>query len=245
MGPSNKGMDHHIRDTKGNIMASISGQVAGFFAEYTQGIGGCRKIMDGYLPKGYEKFRKHENLCVTDDDQIYHGCSGSCSWFERANISPGVGNNLFIFSFIIFFISNCLELNGVVFDIVPMVRGTGNQFSKAGIVTIEEIDKSIRSENHFSVFSNPSIIMCMGEAILKIKNLKNYFGRAEKTDETNKKSFFDFLEPVTEKERQAQSTDEILLKKLLMEDKNPKLLQNLKKLKKETMMYEKLERGVT
>jgi alanine-glyoxylate transaminase/(R)-3-amino-2-methylpropionate-pyruvate transaminase len=65
--------DAYVRDMRDIINASTSGNMAAFFHESIQGVGGSIEYADGFIPKAYELIREHGGLCIADEVQTGFG----------------------------------------------------------------------------------------------------------------------------------------------------------------------------
>jgi alanine-glyoxylate transaminase/(R)-3-amino-2-methylpropionate-pyruvate transaminase len=90
-----------------------SGNVAGFFAESIQGVGGVVVFPDGYLKECYRLIREAGGVCIADEVQAGFGRTGEAFWgFETQDVVP---------------------------DIVTMAKSIGNGAPLAAVVTTPEI----------------------------------------------------------------------------------------------------------
>ena len=103
----------YAADVPNLIATSTSGQVAAFFAETIQGVGGALPLATGYLKPVYEAVRAAGGLCVADEVQTGFGRTGSAYWG--------------------------FEAQGVVPDIVTLAKGIGNGYPLAAVVTTPAI----------------------------------------------------------------------------------------------------------
>jgi alanine-glyoxylate transaminase / (R)-3-amino-2-methylpropionate-pyruvate transaminase len=99
----------YANDVRDVIQYSTGGRVAGFIAEYIQGVGGSVQLPDGYLKQAYEHVRKAGGLCISDEVQTGFGRLGTHYW--------------------------AFEQQGVLPDIVTMAKSIGNGFPLAAVIT--------------------------------------------------------------------------------------------------------------
>ena len=58
-----------MQDLQEIVENDTSGQIAAFYHETIQGVGGAVELADGYLPAAYEIARKNGGVCVADEVQ--------------------------------------------------------------------------------------------------------------------------------------------------------------------------------
>lgn len=131
----------YASDVQNLIQHATSGQVAAFFAESIQGVGGTVVFPEGYLKEAYEIVRKHGGLCIADEVQTGFGRMGSHYWG--------------------------FEVEGVVPDIVTMAKGIGNGSPLAAVVTTPEIAKCLATRIHFNTFGGNPVSSTVGRAVLR------------------------------------------------------------------------------
>src|SRR5882757_8158271 len=129
-------------DVKNLIQFGTSGQIAGFFAESIQGVGGSVVFPDGYLQHAYAHVRAAGGLCVADEVQTGFGRTGTHYWG--------------------------FETQGVIPDIVTMAKGIGNGCPLAAVVTTPEIGKALTSRIHFNTFGGNPVSCVQGRAVLEV-----------------------------------------------------------------------------
>ncbi|MEO7413943.1 MAG: aminotransferase class III-fold pyridoxal phosphate-dependent enzyme [Opitutaceae bacterium] len=129
-------------DVKNLIQFGTSGQIAGFFAESIQGVGGAVVFPDGYLQHAYAHVRAAGGLCVADEVQTGFGRTGTHFWG--------------------------FETQGVVPDIVTMAKGIGNGAPLAAVVTTPKIAQALASRIHFNTFGGNPICCAIGRAVLEV-----------------------------------------------------------------------------
>jgi alanine-glyoxylate transaminase / (R)-3-amino-2-methylpropionate-pyruvate transaminase len=129
-------------DVKNLIQFGTSGQIAGFFAESIQGVGGSVVFPDGYLQHAYAHVRAAGGLCVADEVQAGFGRTGTHYWG--------------------------FETQGVIPDIVTMAKGIGNGAPLAAVVTTPKIAQALASRIHFNTFGGNPICCAIGRAVLEV-----------------------------------------------------------------------------
>jgi alanine-glyoxylate transaminase / (R)-3-amino-2-methylpropionate-pyruvate transaminase len=129
-------------DVKNLIQFGTSGQIAGFFAESIQGVGGAVVFPDGYLQHAYAHVRAAGGVCVADEVQAGFGRTGTHYWgFETQDVIP---------------------------DIVTMAKGIGNGAPLAAVVTTPKIAQALTSRIHFNTFGGNPICCAIGRAVLQV-----------------------------------------------------------------------------
>jgi len=131
----------YAADVQNLIQHSTSGQLAAFFAESIQGVGGTVVFPEGYLKQVYEIVRKHGGLCIADEVQTGFGRMGSHYWG--------------------------FEVEGVVPDIVTMAKGIGNGAPLAAVVTTPAIAQALTSRIHFNTFGGNPVSSTIGRAVIR------------------------------------------------------------------------------
>jgi alanine-glyoxylate transaminase / (R)-3-amino-2-methylpropionate-pyruvate transaminase len=129
-------------DVKNLIQFGTSGQIAGFFAESIQGVGGAVVFPDGYLQHAYAHVRAAGGLCVADEVQAGFGRTGTHFWG--------------------------FETQGVIPDIVTMAKGIGNGAPLAAVVTTPKIAQALATRIHFNTFGGNPICCAIGRAVLEV-----------------------------------------------------------------------------
>jgi alanine-glyoxylate transaminase / (R)-3-amino-2-methylpropionate-pyruvate transaminase len=124
------------------IQFGTAGQIAAFFAESIQGVGGSVVFPDGYLPRVYEHVRAHGGLCIADEVQAGFGRTGSHYWG--------------------------FETQGVIPDIVTMAKGIGNGAPLAAVVTTPKIAATLTDRIHFNTYGGNPISSAIGRAVLQV-----------------------------------------------------------------------------
>jgi alanine-glyoxylate transaminase/(R)-3-amino-2-methylpropionate-pyruvate transaminase len=124
------------------IRFATTGQVAAFFAESIQGVGGAIVLPDGYLKAAYEHVRAAGGLCIADEVQSGFGRTGTHYWG--------------------------FETQGVIPDIVTMAKGIGNGLPLAAVVTTPEIAGALTGRVHFNTFGGNPLVCAGGMAVLEL-----------------------------------------------------------------------------
>ncbi|KAJ7538207.1 hypothetical protein O6H91_11G038500 [Diphasiastrum complanatum] len=132
----------YANDISNLIESATPGQVAGFFAETIQGVGGAVELAPGYLAAAYDIVRKAGGVCVADEVQTGFGRTGSHFWG--------------------------FETQGVVPDIVTLAKGIGNGLPLAAVVTTPEIASVMAQRLHFNTFGGNPVCSVAGHAVLNI-----------------------------------------------------------------------------
>ncbi|CAB4032191.1 alanine--glyoxylate aminotransferase 2, mitochondrial-like, partial [Paramuricea clavata] len=131
---------NYIAQFEDMLKHSCGQKVAGFIAEYIQGVGGSVQLPKGFLPKAYELIRARGGLCISDEVQTGFGRLGSSFWsFEDAGVVP---------------------------DIVTMAKSIGNGYPLAAVVTTPEIASVMGEAIHFNTFGGNALGSAVGMAVL-------------------------------------------------------------------------------
>lgn len=134
--------EKYANDVKDIIQFSCSGNVAGFIAEYIQGVGGSVVLPDGYLNKVYDHVHNAGGLCISDEVQTGFGRLGTHFWaFEKNGIKP---------------------------DIVTMAKSIGNGTPLAALATSRKVAESISSKLHFNTYGGNPVSCAVGRAVLRV-----------------------------------------------------------------------------
>ncbi|MFZ7126169.1 MAG: aspartate aminotransferase family protein [Desulfobacterales bacterium] len=134
--------EKYAEDVRNVIRFATSGQIAGFFAETIQGVGGTVVLPDGYLQNAYSHVRAAGGLCIADEVQTGFGRTGEKFWG--------------------------FETQGVVPDIVTMAKGIGNGAPLAAVVTTPEIATALTRRIHFNTFGGNPVSCAIGKAVLEV-----------------------------------------------------------------------------
>ncbi|RZC38327.1 alanine--glyoxylate aminotransferase 2, mitochondrial, partial [Asbolus verrucosus] len=135
--------DNYIGQLQEIFKFNISkGQLAAFFAESIQGVGGTVQFPKGYIKEAYELVKENGGVFVSDEVQTGFGRTGEHFWgFQMHGIEP---------------------------DIVTMAKGIGNGFPLAAVVTRPEIAQALTSSSHFNTFGGNPLACTVGIAVLDI-----------------------------------------------------------------------------
>ena len=137
----------YAADVKNLIDLATPGQVAAYFAESIQGVGGAVVYPDGYLKNVYEYVRQAGGVCVADEVQTGFGRTGSHYWG--------------------------FETQGVIPDIVTMAKGIGNGLPLGAVVTTPQIAQSLAQRIHFNTFGGNPVCCAGGKAVLEVIDKEN------------------------------------------------------------------------
>src|SRR3954462_5833880 len=129
-------------DVKNVLDFATPGQIAAFFAESIQGVGGCVVFPDNYLKHVYEHVRAAGGLCIADEVQAGFGRTGTHYWG--------------------------FETQGVIPDIVTMAKGIGNGCPLGAVVTTPKIAATLASRTHFNTFGGNPVVSAQGKAVLEV-----------------------------------------------------------------------------
>jgi alanine-glyoxylate transaminase/(R)-3-amino-2-methylpropionate-pyruvate transaminase len=133
---------NYAADIHNLIRHATPGQVAGFFAEAIQGVGGSVVYPDGYLKHAYEHIRAAGGVCICDEVQTGFGRTGEAFWgFESQGVLP---------------------------DIVTMAKGIGNGAPLAAVVTTPAIAQTMVGRIHFNTFGGNPVSCAFGKAVLDV-----------------------------------------------------------------------------
>ena len=129
-------------DIRELIRYSTPGQVAAFFAEPIQGVGGVTQGAPNYLGEAYAVVREHGGLCIADEVQTGFGRTGSHYWgFQNYDVTP---------------------------DMVVMAKGLGNGAPVAAVVTRREIADAFTGPLHFNTYGGNPVSMAAVLAVLDV-----------------------------------------------------------------------------
>jgi len=132
----------YARDVKEIIDYSCSGKIAGFIAEYIQGVGGTVVLPEGYLNLVYDYVHDAGGLCISDEVQTGFGRLGTDFWaFERNGVKP---------------------------DIVTMAKSIGNGTPLAAIATTRKVADAIAGKLHFNTYGGNPVSCAVGRAVLRV-----------------------------------------------------------------------------
>ena len=137
----------YAADVQSVINHTTPGQVAGFFAEPIQGVGGTVELPKGYLPKAYQYVREAGGVCIADEVQTGFGRLGTDFWgFEYQEAVP---------------------------DIVTMAKSIGNGSPLAAVVTTPKIAAKLSERIHFNTFGGNPVSCAIGKAVLELIDKEN------------------------------------------------------------------------
>ena len=134
-------------DVSDLIATGTCGQVAAFFAESIQGVGGTVTLADGYLKHVYATVRAAGGLCIADEVQAGFGRTGTHYWG--------------------------FETHGVVPDIVTMAKGIGNGLPLAAVATSPEVAATLNRRIHFNTYGGNPVSSAGGRAVLRVIDDEN------------------------------------------------------------------------
>jgi alanine-glyoxylate transaminase/(R)-3-amino-2-methylpropionate-pyruvate transaminase len=130
------------RDVEELIRTETSGEVACFFGEVIQGVGGAVTPPPEYFQIVYDIIRRHGGLCVADEVQTGFGRTGTKFWgFENWGVTP---------------------------DLVTLAKGIGNGAPLGACVTRPEIAAVMKNRLHFNTFGGNPVSMTQGLATLEV-----------------------------------------------------------------------------
>lgn len=134
--------EKYAADIQNVIDYATPGNVAGFFAESIQGVGGTVVPPENYLKNAFKIVRDAGGLCISDEVQAGFGRTGDHFWgFENQDVIP---------------------------DIVTMAKGIGNGAPLAAVVTTPEIANTLSQRIHFNTFGGNPVSCAAGKAVLEI-----------------------------------------------------------------------------
>uniref|UniRef100_A0A665UDM4 Alanine--glyoxylate aminotransferase 2, mitochondrial n=1 Tax=Echeneis naucrates TaxID=173247 RepID=A0A665UDM4_ECHNA len=133
--------EQYIKQLKETFATSLPSQIAAFFAEPIQGMGGAVQYPKNYLKEAYKLVRErggHAPLtcCV----QTGFGRTGAHFWGFQGH--------------------------GVLPDIVTMAKGIGNGFPMGAVVTTAEIAASFVKALHFNTFGGNAMACAVASSVL-------------------------------------------------------------------------------
>ncbi|XP_034048626.1 alanine--glyoxylate aminotransferase 2, mitochondrial-like [Thalassophryne amazonica] len=132
--------DQYIGQLKETFATSVSSQIAGFFAEPIQGVGGAVQYPKNFLKEAYKLVRERGGVCIADEVQTGFGRTGSHFWgFQGHDVSP---------------------------DIVTMAKGIGNGFPMGAVVTTPEIAASFSKGVYFNTFGGNPLACAIASSVL-------------------------------------------------------------------------------
>ncbi|CAG0901012.1 unnamed protein product [Darwinula stevensoni] len=135
--------DKYVEQVEDLFRYSIAkGNLAAFFAESIQGVGGTVQYPKNFIKRVYELVKNHGGLFVSDEVQTGFGRTGDHFWGFRGH--------------------------GITPDIVTMAKGIGNGFPLAAVVTTKEIAASVGKAAYFNTFGGNPVACAVGSAVLDV-----------------------------------------------------------------------------
>lgn len=142
----------YANDLTDHIQFGTSGNLAGFFAESIQGVGGAVTFAPGYLQEAQRIVQAHGGLYIADEVQAGFARTGTHFWgFESEGVQP---------------------------DIVTMAKGIGNGAPLACVATRREIAETLTSRVHFNTYGGNPVSCAMGKAVLEVIDRENILQNA-------------------------------------------------------------------
>uniref|UniRef100_A0A8C9Y671 Alanine--glyoxylate aminotransferase 2, mitochondrial n=1 Tax=Sander lucioperca TaxID=283035 RepID=A0A8C9Y671_SANLU len=127
----------HLKET---FATSVPSQIAAFFAEPIQGMGGAVQYPKNYLKEAYKLVRERGGICIADEVQTGFGRTGSHFWgFQGHDVIP---------------------------DMVTMAKGIGNGFPMGAVVTTPDIAASFAKASHFNTFGGSPVACAVASSVL-------------------------------------------------------------------------------
>jgi alanine-glyoxylate transaminase/(R)-3-amino-2-methylpropionate-pyruvate transaminase len=140
------------RDVEELIRTETSGEVACFFGEAIQGVGGAVTPPPEYFQIVYDIVRRHGGLCVADEVQTGFGRTGTKFWgFENWGVTP---------------------------DLVTLAKGIANGAPLGACVARPEIAAVLKNRLHFNTFGGNPISVTQGLATLEVIDAEDVQGNA-------------------------------------------------------------------
>nr|XP_057910739.1 alanine--glyoxylate aminotransferase 2, mitochondrial isoform X2 [Doryrhamphus excisus] len=132
--------DHYIDQLKETFATSVPSNIAAFFGEPIQGVGGAVQYPKKYLKEAYKLVRERGGICIADEVQTGFGRTGSHFWgFQGHNVIP---------------------------DMVTMAKGIGNGFPMGALVTTREIADALTKGYHFTTFGGNPMACSIASSVL-------------------------------------------------------------------------------
>ncbi|TRY98640.1 hypothetical protein DNTS_005887 [Danionella cerebrum] len=132
--------DMYLNELKEVFDTTVPNQIAAFFGEPIQGVGGAVQYPKNYLKDTYQLVREKGGICIADEVQTGFGRTGSHFWgFEGHNVIP---------------------------DMVTMAKGIANGFPMGAVVTTAEIAKSFAKGVHFNTFGGNPLACAIASSVL-------------------------------------------------------------------------------
>uniref|UniRef100_A0A669BIX4 Alanine--glyoxylate aminotransferase 2, mitochondrial n=1 Tax=Oreochromis niloticus TaxID=8128 RepID=A0A669BIX4_ORENI len=131
---------HYIEQLEETFATSAPSQIAAFFGEPIQGMGGAVQYPKNYLKEAYKLVRQTGGICIADEVQTGFGRTGSHFWgFQGHDVIP---------------------------DMVTMAKGIGNGFPVGAVVTTPEIAVSFVKASHFNTFGGNPLACAVASSVL-------------------------------------------------------------------------------
>ncbi|XP_063336327.2 LOW QUALITY PROTEIN: alanine--glyoxylate aminotransferase 2, mitochondrial-like [Pelmatolapia mariae] len=131
---------HYIEQLEETFATSAPSQIAAFFGEPIQGMGGAVQYPKNYLKEAYKLVRQRGGICIADEVQTGFGRTGSHFWgFQGHDVIP---------------------------DMVTMAKGIGNGFPVRAVVTTQEIAASFVKASHFNTFGGNPLACAVASSVL-------------------------------------------------------------------------------
>lgn len=132
----------YLDDIDRVLATATSGRLAGLILEPVQGYGGIVPLIDGYLPRAFERVRAAGGVCIVDEVQAGVGRTGKSFW--------------------------SFESHGVVPDIVIAAKGLGNGFPVAALIARREVAESMSDKFLFHSYGANPVTCAAGRAVLRV-----------------------------------------------------------------------------
>uniref|UniRef100_A0A3P9CXA4 Alanine--glyoxylate aminotransferase 2, mitochondrial n=1 Tax=Maylandia zebra TaxID=106582 RepID=A0A3P9CXA4_9CICH len=132
---------HYIEQLEETFATSVPSQIAAFFGEPIQGMGGAVQYPKNYLKEAYKLVRQRGGICIADETGF--GRTGSHFWgFQGHDVIP---------------------------DMVTMAKGIGNGFPVGAVVTTPEIAASFVKASHFNTFGGNPLACAVASSVLDVR----------------------------------------------------------------------------
>nr|XP_046230201.1 alanine--glyoxylate aminotransferase 2, mitochondrial-like isoform X2 [Scatophagus argus] len=132
--------DQYIEQLKETFATSVPSQIAAFFGEPIQGMGGAVQYPKNYFKEAFKLVRERGGICIADEVQTAFGRTGTHFWGFQGN--------------------------EVVPDMVTMAKGIGNGFPMGAVVTTPEIAASFGKAFHFNTFGGNPVACAIASSVL-------------------------------------------------------------------------------
>ncbi|XP_010741110.3 alanine--glyoxylate aminotransferase 2, mitochondrial [Larimichthys crocea] len=132
--------EKYIGQLKEAFSTSLPSQIAAFFGEPIQGMGGAVQYPKNFFKDAYKLVRERGGICIADEVQTGFGRTGTHFWgFQGYDVIP---------------------------DMVTMAKGIGNGFPVGAVVTTPEIAASFGKAYHFNTFGGSPIACAVASSVL-------------------------------------------------------------------------------